>query len=96
MPIAIGHFWLRFYIKNAAKTRPMAAFFEENAAIVIRQSVVQMKGGDLWLRFHYRNAAIGLFWLRFLRKRSYRSAPFVSTTLNLRSIAAFSYTNAAI
>ena len=65
------------YKKNAAICPILAAFFEENAAIVIRQSVVQMKGGDLWLRFHYRNAAIGLFWLRFLRKRSYRSAPCV-------------------
>ena len=61
-------FWLRFYTKNAAKTRPMAAFFEENAAIVIRQSVVQMKGGDLWLRFHYRNAAIGPFLAAFFTK----------------------------
>ena len=44
-------FWLRFYVKNAAKTRPMAAFSEENAAIDLRQSVVQKKCGDLWLRF---------------------------------------------
>ena len=44
-------FWLRFYVKNAAKTRPMAAFSEENAAIDLRQSDVQKKCGDLWLRF---------------------------------------------
>ena len=40
-------FWLRFYIKNAAKTRPMAAFFEENAAIGLTLSVGDTKGGDL-------------------------------------------------
>ena len=61
-------FWLRFYIENAAKTRPMAAFFYENATIDLRQSVVQMKGGDLWLRFHYRNAAIGPFLAAFFTK----------------------------
>ena len=51
-------FWLCFYIKNAAKTRPMAAFFNENAAIDLRQSIVETKFGDLWLCFYYRNAAI--------------------------------------
>ena len=61
-------FWLRFYIKNAAKTRPMAVFFYENAAIDLRQSVVQTKGGDLWLRFHYRNAAIGPVLAAFFTK----------------------------
>ena len=45
-------FWLCFYIKNVAKTRPMAAFFYENAAIDLRQSVVGTKFGDLWLRFY--------------------------------------------
>ena len=48
--------------------RSMAAFTKKNAAIVIRQSVVQMKGGDLWLRFHYRNAAIGPFLAAFFTK----------------------------
>ena len=46
----------------------MAAFFYENAAIDLRQSVVQTKGGDLWLRFHYRNAAIGPVLAAFLTK----------------------------
>ena len=66
-------FWLRFYVKNATKTGPIAALFYENAAIDLRQSVVQTKGGDLWLRFRkkrsqnmayscvfYENAAIDL------------------------------------
>ena len=61
-------FWLRFYIINAAKTRPMATFFYENAAIDLRQSVVQTKGGDLWLRFHYRNRAIGPVLAAFFTK----------------------------
>ena len=46
----------------------MAAFFEENAAIDLGQSVVQKKSGDLWLRFHYRNAAIGPVLAAFLTK----------------------------
>ena len=40
-------FWLRFYVNNAAKTRPMAAFSYENAAIDLRQSGVQTKCGEV-------------------------------------------------
>ena len=49
-------FSLRFYTKNAAKTRPMAAFFEENAAIVIRPSAGETKCGDLWLRLQKKRS----------------------------------------
>ena len=40
-------FWLRFYYRNAAKTGHIAAFVYENAAIDLRLSVVETKGGDL-------------------------------------------------
>ena len=55
------------------KVLPIAAFVYENAAIDLRLSVVETKGGDLWLRFRkkrsqnrayscvfYENAAIDL------------------------------------
>ena len=51
-------FWLRFYVNNAAKTRPIAAFFEENAAIDLRQSVVQTE--------------VEIYGCVFVKKRSYR------------------------
>ena len=54
-------FWLRFYIKNAAKTWPMAAFFVENAAIVIRPSAGETKCGDLWLRLQKKRSYMPYF-----------------------------------
>ena len=50
-------FSLRFYTKNAAKTWPMAAFFEENAAIDLRQSAVKLNV-EIYGCVYKKNAAI--------------------------------------
>ena len=52
------HFSITNRPRSVMSAMPMAAFFNENTAIDLRQSIVETKFGDLWLRFYYRNAAI--------------------------------------